>query len=148
MIVSNIAFASGNGKVILKIKPPKNEGGRALICYRIEYRKLQEIRWEEIAEKPKVKRIDNKYVEQEYQVKELEEGERYVFRVRVENEIGPGGSGPISEIVEAKESDPSKINVQNGDGLGGKSKSCYSYLFKTPTVNKTQEIKLLYKKKD
>ncbi|WP_294141318.1 fibronectin type III domain-containing protein [uncultured Sanguibacteroides sp.] len=146
MLVSNIVFASGNGKVLLRIKPPKNEGGGALKRYRIEYRKFQEIRWEEIKERPEVKKINGKYVEQEYQVKELEEGEKYVFRVMAENVIGPGGPGPVSENVEARESDPLKIEVQSGEGLGGKSKSCFSYLSKTPIVN--QGTLLIYRKED
>lgn len=146
ILVSNIAFAMGNGMVGLIIQPPINEGEGPLLVYYIEYKKSSETIWKEAGTQIVIK-VNDKYANQEYIVKNLEIGEDYDFRVKVENLIGIGEAGEIKRKITALEDGPKGIKIRSGDGRPGKSRSSF-ILSNSISVNKIQETKLLYKKED
>ncbi|MCR9012058.1 fibronectin type III domain-containing protein [Gabonibacter chumensis] len=150
VLVSNFTYAIGDGKVTLIITPPKSEGtGGPFLHYRIEYRKFQEKRWEEVKEKPEVKKDGNgNYVKQEFEVKDLEENESYVFRVMVVNKMGPGAPGPESRKAIAKKDNPEKVEVQCGEPLGGRTNLSFAELSTLSFASQAQSMKLFYRKEE
>lgn len=121
VLVSNVAFAESNPYVRLLITPPTKDGGNQLSLYRIEYMEVGTREWKLKDEIP-VMMIENtvtgrfEYVKQYYDVRDLEEGKTYVFRVTAISIEGPGKPGPKSqEVIVGKES-IGNIPVKSGEG--------------------------------
>ena len=145
ILVSNVLFAAGNGKVGLIIKPPKSEGGGVLMTYLIEYKKIDEKNWKQEARL--VMKIENVYPKQEEYIQDLETGEEYIFRVRVENIIGEGEAGPQKKI-KVTENGPIGVEIECGKALEGKSTSFSNLSSITTFVNQTQDTKLTCRKEE
>ena len=87
--VLNITEAS----VELTWAAPKSFGGTPITNYITEVRQEGDVEW-------KVANVDEKVIETKYEVKGLQKGVEYEFRVTAENKMGPGQPSEPSEIVK------------------------------------------------
>ena len=72
---------------------PESDGGTPITNYVIELKKMEDVKW-------KVVNVDEKVTETKYEVKGLQKGVEYEFRVTAENKTGPGPPSNPSEVVK------------------------------------------------
>ena len=87
--VVNITEASAE----LTWAAPKSDGGTHITNYVIERKKRGNAKW-------KVANVDEKVTETKYEVKGLQSGTEYEFRVTADNKIGPGPPSNPSKMVK------------------------------------------------
>ena len=87
--VVNITEASAE----LTWAAPKSDGGTPITNYIIELKKKGDVKW-------KVANVDQKVTETKYEVKGLQKGAEYEFRVTAENKMGPGQPSDPSKMVK------------------------------------------------
>ena len=72
---------------------PKSDGGTPITNYIVELKKKGDVKW-------KVANVDEKVTETKFEVKGLQKGAEYEFRVTAENKMGPGQPSDPSKMAK------------------------------------------------
>lgn len=89
-------------EILLTWKQPKFDGHSPVVCYRLEYKSLEDGEWTKKADN-----IDHEF----YVVAGLEPNTKYLFRLAAKNAIGWSEQGVPSAIVQTEQQGAPKVKL-------------------------------------